>query len=208
MQPEQATLDREIQPRLVPAGVAWCSESIGKGRTLDYASWAVPIAQTFIQSVILWATIPGVEQTDPKDLSYVRLALRGALLHRSSRRAEPAANPAKSGLGQIRKYSQRVDIFRSSPDSGLRASDCAYHISILWQLKKVAASRSAPRPPFGRRFFAANWSPREPLRSSIVSDPKALDYQAVHAWLGRIAQLPYWRAPYELLPGKRLVHYS
>jgi glutathione S-transferase len=26
----------------------------------------------------------------------------------------------------------------------------------------------------------------------------------VHAWLGRIAALPDWRAPYDLLPGRRL----
>ena len=31
---------------------------------------------------------------------------------------------------------------------------------------------------------------------------------AIHAWLGRVAQLPGWRPPYELLPGKRLVHYA
>jgi glutathione S-transferase len=36
----------------------------------------------------------------------------------------------------------------------------------------------------------------------------AVRYPAVHAWLGRIARLPGWRAPYELLPGKRLVHYA
>jgi glutathione S-transferase len=35
----------------------------------------------------------------------------------------------------------------------------------------------------------------------------AVSYPAVHAWLGRIARLPGWRAPYELLPGKRLTHY-
>jgi glutathione S-transferase len=29
----------------------------------------------------------------------------------------------------------------------------------------------------------------------------------VHAWLGRIAALPGWRAAYDLLPGKRLTHY-
>ena len=33
-------------------------------------------------------------------------------------------------------------------------------------------------------------------------------HPAVHAWLGRVAQLPGWRPPYELLPGKRLVHYA
>jgi glutathione S-transferase len=36
----------------------------------------------------------------------------------------------------------------------------------------------------------------------------AVSYPAVHAWLGRIARLPGWRAPYELLPGKRLVRYA
>ncbi len=35
----------------------------------------------------------------------------------------------------------------------------------------------------------------------------ALSHPAVHAWLGRIAQQPGWRSPYDLLPGKRLVHY-
>jgi glutathione S-transferase len=30
----------------------------------------------------------------------------------------------------------------------------------------------------------------------------------VHAWLGRMAKLPGWRPAYDLLPGKRLVHYG
>jgi len=30
----------------------------------------------------------------------------------------------------------------------------------------------------------------------------------VHAWLGRIAALPGWRAPYDLLPGQRLPRYA
>ena len=32
----------------------------------------------------------------------------------------------------------------------------------------------------------------------------AVTHPAVHAWLGRIAALANWRAPYDLLPGKRL----
>ena len=32
-------------------------------------------------------------------------------------------------------------------------------------------------------------------------------HPAVHAWLGRMAELPGWRSAYDLLPGKRLVHY-
>jgi glutathione S-transferase len=35
----------------------------------------------------------------------------------------------------------------------------------------------------------------------------AASHPAVHAWLGRVASLPGWRSPYDLLPGKRLVHY-
>jgi glutathione S-transferase len=35
----------------------------------------------------------------------------------------------------------------------------------------------------------------------------AVSHPAVHAWLGRIAKLPGWRSPYDLLPGKRLTHY-
>ena len=36
----------------------------------------------------------------------------------------------------------------------------------------------------------------------------AATHPAVHAWLGRVAGLPGWRAPYDLLPGKRLVRFN
>jgi glutathione S-transferase len=32
----------------------------------------------------------------------------------------------------------------------------------------------------------------------------AASHPAIHGWLGRVAQLPGWRSPYDLLPGKRL----
>jgi glutathione S-transferase len=35
----------------------------------------------------------------------------------------------------------------------------------------------------------------------------AVTHPAIDAWLGRIAALPGWRAPYDLLPGKRLQCY-
>ena len=36
----------------------------------------------------------------------------------------------------------------------------------------------------------------------------AASHPAVHGWLDRIAALPGWRAPYDLLPGKRLPRYA
>ena len=36
----------------------------------------------------------------------------------------------------------------------------------------------------------------------------AVSHRALHAWLGRVAGLPGWCAPYDLLPGQRLVHYA
>jgi glutathione S-transferase len=36
----------------------------------------------------------------------------------------------------------------------------------------------------------------------------AATHPAVNAWLARIAKLPGWRSPYDLLPGKRLTHYA
>jgi len=36
----------------------------------------------------------------------------------------------------------------------------------------------------------------------------AASHPAVHAWVGRVAGLPGWRSPYDLLPGKRLIHYA
>jgi glutathione S-transferase len=35
----------------------------------------------------------------------------------------------------------------------------------------------------------------------------ATSHPAVHGWLGRVAAIPGWRAPYDLLPGKRLRKY-
>ena len=35
----------------------------------------------------------------------------------------------------------------------------------------------------------------------------AANHPAIHAWLGRIAAIPGWRAPYDLLPGKRVQRY-
>jgi glutathione S-transferase len=32
----------------------------------------------------------------------------------------------------------------------------------------------------------------------------AASHPEIHAWLGRVAALPGWRPPYELLPGPRL----
>ena len=42
--------------------------------TLDGASWAVPIAPTFVRSANPWAVIPGVEKVDPKESSYLNLS--------------------------------------------------------------------------------------------------------------------------------------
>jgi glutathione S-transferase len=36
----------------------------------------------------------------------------------------------------------------------------------------------------------------------------AASHPAVSAWLGRVADLPGWRSAYDLLPGKRLTHYT
>jgi glutathione S-transferase len=36
----------------------------------------------------------------------------------------------------------------------------------------------------------------------------AKSHPAMHTWLERVASLPGWRPPYDLLPGKRLTHYA
>lgn len=36
----------------------------------------------------------------------------------------------------------------------------------------------------------------------------SVTHPEVHAWLGRMAVIPRWRAPYELLPGRRLEHFA
>jgi hypothetical protein len=43
--------------------------------TLDDASWAVPIAQTFVRSAIPWAVRPGIEKVDPNEFSYLNLSV-------------------------------------------------------------------------------------------------------------------------------------
>jgi glutathione S-transferase len=36
----------------------------------------------------------------------------------------------------------------------------------------------------------------------------SVSHPAVHGWIGRIAELPGWRAPYDLLPGPRLPRFA
>ena len=36
----------------------------------------------------------------------------------------------------------------------------------------------------------------------------AISHPAIAAWLGRVAAIPGWRAPYDLLPGQRLMRYG
>jgi glutathione S-transferase len=36
----------------------------------------------------------------------------------------------------------------------------------------------------------------------------AASHPAIHTWLGRMARLPGWKSAYDLLPGKRLMHYA
>ena len=36
----------------------------------------------------------------------------------------------------------------------------------------------------------------------------AASHPAINAWLRRVAALPGWREPYELLPGKRLINHA
>ena len=66
------------------------------------------------------------------------------------------------------------------------------------------------------RAFAAGSRPTVADISMVayLSFPKeesgydlAATHPAIHAWQGRIAALPGWRAPYDLLPGKRLRRY-
>jgi glutathione S-transferase len=44
--------------------------------------------------------------------------------------------------------------------------------------------------------------------SSETGYDLATSHPAVNAWLQRMANLPGWRAAYDLLPGKRLTHYA
>ena len=44
-----------------------------KAGTLDDAGWVVPIAQTWVESAIPWALIPGVRHVDWADFDFAAL---------------------------------------------------------------------------------------------------------------------------------------
>lgn len=56
--------------RLLASAVAAPEYTSLRGGTFDDASWAVPIAQTWTESAIPWAILPGVRQVDPSTLDY------------------------------------------------------------------------------------------------------------------------------------------
>jgi glutathione S-transferase len=96
-----------------------------------------------------------------------------------------AANPDPNVLAF---YRRRLDDYLSILDTHLRSARFAV----------------------GQRPTVADFSMMAYL--SFPSDETGYDFAvshpAVHAWLGRLAEIPGWRPPYDLLPGKRLEHFA
>jgi glutathione S-transferase len=96
-----------------------------------------------------------------------------------------AANPDPNVLAF---YRRRLDDYLSILDTHLRSARFAV----------------------GQRPTIADFSMMAYL--SFPSDETGYDFAvshpAVHAWLGRLAEIPGWRPPYDLLPGKRLEHFA
>jgi hypothetical protein len=72
---------REVVDSACPACAAFvCASATAapayttlRGGTLDDTRWLRPIAQTWVESAIPWALIPGVDQVDPDRLDYYAL---------------------------------------------------------------------------------------------------------------------------------------
>jgi glutathione S-transferase len=76
-------------------------------------------------------------------------------------------------------------------------------LGILEQHMKGSAFAAGDRPTVADFSLMAYLS----YPNDETGFDQATSHPAIHAWLGRIATLPGWRSPYDLLPGKRLVHY-
>jgi glutathione S-transferase len=76
-------------------------------------------------------------------------------------------------------------------------------LSILEQRLKQSAFAAGDRPTIADFSLMAYLSyPNDETGFDL-----ATTHPAIQAWLSRIAALPGWRSPYDLLPGQRLVHY-
>jgi glutathione S-transferase len=76
-------------------------------------------------------------------------------------------------------------------------------LSILEQRLKHSAFAAGDRPTVADFSLMAYLSyPNDETGFDL-----ATTHPAIQAWLGRIAALPGWRSPYDLLPGQRLKHY-
>lgn len=87
----------------------------------------------------------------------------------------------------------------------------AWHLARITDFLGILETELAARPFIaGERFSIADVSLCAYL--SFPADETGFDlptsHPAVHAWLGRIAAQPGWRAPYDLLPGQRLTRYD
>lgn len=67
------TLCSRCRCRVVSRAVATPEFLNLKAGTLDDASWVVPIAQTWVESALPWAVIPGVRVVAWKDFDYAAL---------------------------------------------------------------------------------------------------------------------------------------
>lgn len=67
------TLCARCRCRVLSRAVATPDYSSLRAGTLDDANWVVPIAQTWVESALPWAVIPGVRIVAWKDFDYVAL---------------------------------------------------------------------------------------------------------------------------------------
>ena len=98
--------------------------------------------------------------------------------------------------------------FTPSPDPHVLAYFRKTHRRLPWRYWSNICSTSAFA--VGDRPTVADFSMIAYL--SYPNDETGYDLAASHpavdAWLRRVANLPGWRSPYDLLPGRRLTHYA
>ena len=76
-------------------------------------------------------------------------------------------------------------------------------LGILEQRLSMQSFIAAPRPTVADLSMSAYLS----YPKAEAGYDLAASHPAIHAWLGRVAALPGWRSPYELLPGDRMKSY-
>jgi hypothetical protein len=145
-------------------------------------------------------TVEGTTAT-PQPAAANAMEVCGVPLSRTTRGRMRATRHAVSNQSRFQRTFTFLRIRKYSPF-------CANGLMTFWGLPSGTCAIACLSPAIRRQMADLSMAGYLFFPKDESGYDLAASHPAVHGWLDRIAALPGWRAPYDLLPGKRLHRYA